>query len=83
MTAPGHFHEDKIILSLSAIPVISQLDTALIFESIGLGSQDAPVLCIAPRLREKLSLLSLALTFHNHVTLGMARFILKPQSPHL
>lgn len=48
MAVPGHIREENTTLSLSAVLVLSQPDTAVMFESIGPGSQRTPALCIAP-----------------------------------
>ena len=79
----GHVQEDKTILSFFAIPVLSQADTALVFQSIGLGSQEAPDRCTVPPAQGRTVPLSLVSTCHSHVTLGTALSLPKPQFPHL
>lgn len=83
MAVPGHICEGETILSLSAIPVLSQADTAVMPGSTGLGSQEDPALCVAPQLREELAPFRLASTFHSHVILGTALPLPKAQFPHL
>ena len=58
MAVSGHVCEDKTILSFSASPVLSQVGTALVFETVRLRSQEAAARYIGPQLRNALSLLA-------------------------
>ena len=58
MAVSGHVCEDKTILSFSASPVLSQVGTVLVFETVRLRSQEAPAHYIGPQLRNALSLLA-------------------------
>lgn len=83
MAVPGHIREENTTLSLSVVLVLSQLDTAVKFESIGPGSQEDPSSLHRAQLGEELAPFRPASTFHNHVILGTALSLPKPQFPYL